>query len=725
MPTKSFRGIRVFKFDDFELDVRAAELRRNGERVRLQEQPYRILAMLLERPGEVVLREEIRRRLWPNDTVVEVSHGINAAVLRLREALGDSAETPRYVETVARRGYRFRAAVETVCHLRRTSGPPGPTPEMDNETLVGQTVAHFRVTEKLGSGGMGVVYRAEDLKLGREVALKLLPGELARDPVSVCRFQREARAASALNHPNICTVHGVEEWTGQPVIVMELIEGETLSARLEKGPLTLEAAVPLAIQIAGALDAAHRKGVVHRDLKPSNVLLTREGPKVLDFGLEKMSRPGAGELEVTRDGAVLGTLHYMSPEQVQGKDVGPASDIFSFGLLLYEMLAGKRAFAGEHSGTVMAAILNSELPPLELAGPLAPILRRCLAKDPDDRWQSARDLKAALEFVTVAKSTPPRRWYWQAGVAAGLVAAVAVGWMLAVSRAKPDRPELLRIAEGPRVTQAIFPIANAMTTAIAPPSKVSLSPDGRTLAYLAGGRLFVRGVDSTTARTLDEIRGNGSPFWSPDGRFLAAVLGGKLTTVDVEGGKASRLWEVNTALPGTWGPDGSILIGAIGDGIWRVSAVTGNAERATELDTAHGETRHLMPQFLPDGRHFLFTAGSATPGVSALYVGLVGSKQRTRIATISSNASFVRTRGGQGYLLYLRDRVLMAQPFDAKELKITGSPFSVAARIATSPSMGAAVSVGDFTVSGDTLVYPDRGEIKVIHDWLSNTSRKS
>jgi serine/threonine protein kinase len=272
----------------------------------------------------------------------------------LREALGDSAENPRYVETLARRGYRFARPVETV-----HGSPAELVNAIDGNglsgDLSGRTISHYLVLEKLGGGGMGVVYRAQDLKLGRHVALKFLPPELAGDSIARGRFQREARAASALNHPNICTIYRVEECAGQPVIVMELLEGETLEARLAKGPLPPDKALALAIQMAAALDAAHRKSIVHRDLKPANVVLTNSGLKVLDFGLAKME--GASGMyggtygtpaHVTREGAILGTLHYMSPEQVQGKDAGAVSDIFSFGVVLYEMLSGQRAFGSEN-----------------------------------------------------------------------------------------------------------------------------------------------------------------------------------------------------------------------------------------------------------------------------------------------------------------------------------------------------------------------------------------
>ena len=320
MSTCRFRTARIARFADFELDLRAAELRRDGSRVRLQEQPFRILAILLEHPGEVVMRDEIRKLLWPNDTAVEIGHGINAAVLRLREALGESAGNPRFIETLPRRGYRFNGRVEW------EEGPPVtmPAPGSDVPGLSGRTISHYRVLDRLGSGGMGVVYRAEDLQLGRQVALKFLAPEFAEDPGARDRFQQEARAASALNHPNMCTVYSVEEWYGQPFISMELVEGETLAARLAEGPVPVAQAIALAIQVAAALEAAHRKGIVHRDLKPPNLMVTGSGVKVLDFGIAKTDRGVPA-----RCGEMVGTPRYMSPEQVRCGEVDARSDIYS------------------------------------------------------------------------------------------------------------------------------------------------------------------------------------------------------------------------------------------------------------------------------------------------------------------------------------------------------------------------------------------------------------
>jgi serine/threonine protein kinase len=824
--TRSFRGVRIIRFGEFELNVRAAELRRNGERVRLQEQPFRILAMLLEHPGEVVLREDIRRKLWPNGTIVEVGHGINAAVLRLREALGESAENPRYVETLARRGYRFAGQADVVDKERSeppvskspepaaapalppaaTSGPPSPT-AFDTGDLGGQTISHYRVIEKVGSGGMGVVYRAEDLKLGRHVALKFLPPELGGDPTALGRFQREARAASALNHPNICTVYGVEEYRGQPLIVMEMLEGETLEARLAKGPLPVAKALTLAIQMADALDAAHRRGIVHRDLKPGNVLVTRAGAKVLDFGLAKIARSVAmgGEEggHVTQEGAILGTLHYMSPEQVQGKDADAPSDIFSFGLVLYEMLSGKRAFPGENSATVMAAILTWDPP--ELREPIAPagldrILRRCLAKEPEERWQTACDLKAALEWIAAGWTPgvppaapdlspppalpaalptlpPPRpapdpparaaraRWSrraswiaalafavilaavlwqvsgrwdaqpWRPGVPAVTPAVVAPAVLPPVSLppASQSRQSIPPAAPSSSVAPPVLPPVSPQTSSGAPPTapgvskavtrftfwppgdgnvtRLSLSPDGRSVAFLSGGRILVRAFDSLEPRVLEGTEGAGTPFWSPDGRSLAFASRGQLKTIRVEGGLPVTLCKVNTNMRGAWGSDGTIIIGMIGDAIFRVPVATGVLTPVTRLDPAHEETRHMLPQFLPDGRRFLFIAGAKRAAASTLYAGSLDSSEQTPIMPVSSSVEFVSSRpdNSSGYLIFARDHILMAQAFDPDKLHTIGKEFPVAGPITSVNAVGTDIGVGDFSATGGTLAYRSTG----------------
>ena len=452
------RPSNIVRFSGFELDLRAGELRKGEQTMTLQEQPFQILTMLLAHPGEVVTREEVRKKLWPNDTIVEFDHSINAAMQRLRLALGDSADNPRYVETVARRGYRFLVPVEKV---DRTSPRELPSSdvvasakaEVGAEGFIGQMVSHYRILDKLGGGGMGVVYKAEDTRLGRPVALKFLPEALAQDRKAVERFQREARAASALNHPNICTVHDIGDYQGQPFIAMEYLEGLTLkhciaahhplapaSARRgvsdsppgsggEQGvvrPLKVDEILELGIQIAAALEAAHAESIIHRDVKPANIFLTRRGQvKLLDFGLAKLLLEGqvasedrtipagaeslplqgaitAAERELSRTSQAVGTAAYMSPEQARGEELDARTDLFSFGAVLYEMATGRQAFSGTTAAVIHDAILNrSPSSPLrlnpDLPAELERIINKALEKDRSLRYQSAAELRADLQ----------------------------------------------------------------------------------------------------------------------------------------------------------------------------------------------------------------------------------------------------------------------------------------------------------------------------------------
>lgn len=738
MSNRSFRGIRTIRFNDFELDVRAFELRREGSRVRLQEQPLRILTALLERPGEVVSREEIRKRLWPNDTVVEVSHGINAAVQRLREALGESAENPRYIETVARRGYRFIAPVEI--GLRAPSGPPA---DGAGETPPPSEVSHFRVLERLGVGGMGVVYRAEDQKLGRHVALKFLPDALARDAEALARFRREAQAASALNHPNICTIYGVEECDGKPVIVMEYIDGESLEAALARGPLPVEKAVAVAVQMASALDAAHRAGIVHRDLKPGNVIVTAAGVKVLDFGLAKMERPpmlGFEPPHVTKEGSILGTLHYLSPEQVQGKPAEPSSDIFSFGVVLYEMLTGRRAFDGPNTARVMAAILALEPAPLGASIPrtLDLALRKCLAKEPEERWQTARDLKSALELMSETREPRPAarsnggRWL-TAGVVGTLLLAWAVWYFGRGGGAAPrravaaaERPMTLSTPLQGAVTKMVpaapfrlAPVEAAHPTNVLLPgstvARLSLSPDGKRVAYVSRGHLWIAGIGGEAPTMYDEA--TGTPFWSPDGRSVAASTGKELRRFEVGTQNTTSLCAVNTNFSGAWNKSGTILIGLMRDGLYRVPADGGALQRVTSVDASRGETRHIALQFLPDGRRFLFLAGSNVPGRTMLYAGSLDSPERTPIMPASSNVAYA-----EGYLVYVADSMMAARRFDWKTLQVSGDPVVVGESAAGEAAADAAVSLAHFSVAGSALalgpVGTQRERITVVKNWM-------
>ena len=491
------RAARSIRFGDFDFDVRTGELRKHGVKLRLQGQPIQVLGMLLERPGELITREELQKSLWPNDTIVEFEHSINAAINRLREALCDSAEEPRYVETLPRRGYRFIGKVEwaepsgeIAAAVGAVREPPSPAPAVEAMSsspvavapigacpdegrdrrdedaahraalqpapgveLTGQMVGRFRVLERLGGGGMGVVYRAEDTKLGRAVAIKFLPAELASDKRALERFEREARAASALDHPNICTIYDTGEHAGQPFLVMPLLKGQTLKQRLASltpcpspsgrgwpgGPgegthpaagLPADTLLDFAIQITDGLAAAHSKGIIHRDIKPANIFVTESGQaKILDFGLAKLvhqreesvypeqhfvvPKPATGSIQdsITRTGVAVGTPAYMSPEQVRGEELDTRTDLFSLGATLYEMATGIQPFSGTTPAEVEQAILtssptsrgelNRQLPPK-----LEAIIAKALEKDRALRYQSATDLRGELVAVGAGSARP-------------------------------------------------------------------------------------------------------------------------------------------------------------------------------------------------------------------------------------------------------------------------------------------------------------------------------
>lgn len=412
---------------DFELDLRAYELRRSGKPLKLERIPMEVLVMLIERHGELVSRDQIVKHIWGKDVFLDTDNSINAAIRKIRQVLKDDPDRPRFVVTVTGKGYRFVAPVEEPTPPRPQTVPVVPEPLPDSENLLGRKISHYRVTQMLGGGGMGVVYKAEDLKLGRAVALKFLSSELASDPIAFERLQREARAASALDHPNICSIYLLGEHEGQPFIVMPFLEGETLREWIQRAANKSTAArvksvIELAVQIADGLEAAHHKGIIHRDIKPTNIFITNGGrAKILDFGVAKFidaAELGEGKStstsvaveggmaalsnpHLTRTGASVGTPSYLSPEQICGNKLDARSDIFSFGLVLYEMATGKRAFSGNTATEIRDAVLNFTVLPArqlnpELPGSLEDIISRCLEKDPVKRYQTGADVRADL-----------------------------------------------------------------------------------------------------------------------------------------------------------------------------------------------------------------------------------------------------------------------------------------------------------------------------------------
>jgi len=558
----------------------------------------------------------------------------------------------------------------------------GPTMSLTPGTRLGP----YEIASALGAGGMGEVYRARDTRLERTVAIKVLPAHLASDPERRQRFEREARAISSLNHPHICTIHDIGSQDGVDFIVLEYLEGETLEARLRKGPLPMAEALRCAVQVAAGLDGAHRRGVVHRDLKPGNIMLTASGAKLLDFGLAKVgpavSAGAATETApLTAAGAVFGTFQYMAPEQLEGKEADARTDIFAFGAVLYEMLAGRRAFEASSPASLIAAILDREPPALSVSQPLLPplldrVVRKCLAKDPDARWQSARDLRDELLWTTetpAASAVPAsaakgsrRREVAAWGIAAAAVIAAAV---LAVLW-QPGRAPAAR-----RIELSLLPVDGTSVRF------VSLSPDGERLVVAASDRsdrrrLYVRPLATGTAQPLAGTEGAETPFWSPDGRFIGFFAGGKLWKVEATGGTPQTICAAAGDPAGaTWNAEGVILFGASQGPIRRVSAAGGEPQAVTRIES-QGVARHCWPWFLPDNKHFFyFESVSTGQAKNAIYAGTLDSRETVRLVDADANMAFA-----SGHLLFVRERELLAQPFDTATMRLSGDAVRVAQR---------------------------------------------
>ena len=589
----------------------------------------------------------------------------------------------------------------------------------------GDKLGPYEILAPIGAGGMGEVYRARDPRLGRDVAIKVSAQQFTE------RFEREARAIAALNHPNICQIYDV----GPNYLVMEYIEGMPL-----KGPLPVDQALKYAVQICDALDAAHKKGITHRDLKPANILVTKAGIKLLDFGLAKLGTSGLAQAAESPDDATLtmaltgkneivGTLYYMSPEQLKaqanGREIDARSDIFSFGLVLYEMITGKRAFEGSSPASVIAAIMERPAPSIADVAPpaLDHALKTCLAKDPDERWQTARDLKRQLEWIASspgevnmvpAAAARHRLLPW---IAAAVLAVVAGSLGIIAYRAtRPAEPKplvRLDIDLGPGVS--LGSVAGA---------DVILSPDGTRLVYVSQTRLFSQRLDQSKATELTETEGGYAPFFSPDGQWVAFFAGGKLKKISVNGGAAIALCDAPNGQGGSWGEDGNIVAGLTNLGALSRIPASGGGTPTGLTELAQGEVTHRWPQILPGGKAILFTSNAASAGFDGASIEVMSLVDRRR-KTLQRGGTYGRYLPS-GYLIYVSRGALFAVPFDIDRLEVRGTPAPVLEGVGYSTAFGSAQFDFSRAPSGPgTLVYRTgtSGGGLVTLQWLDSTGK--
>jgi eukaryotic-like serine/threonine-protein kinase len=612
--------------------------------------------------------------------------------------------------------------------------------------MVGNTLGAYQILGKLGEGGMGEVYRARDSRLDRTVAIKVLPPHLSTSPEARERFEREARTVSQLSHPHICAIYDVGREGDVAYLVMEYVEGEVLADRLGKGPLPLEQALRVGAQLADALDSAHRHGIVHRDLKPGNIILTRAGAKLLDFGLAKLApalirptEPGSDRMAVatqahlTGEGTILGTVQYMAPEQLEGREADPRTDIFALGAVLYEMVTGRKPFAAASQASLISAIMTGEPPPpSSLAAAAPPLLDRltkaCLEKNPDDRVQTAHDVLLQLRWVaegshsgvSVPATTSTRgpldalRRAW-APWSIAIAATAAAAWLAVMRTATPVH------APGRSVRSTILlPERLSLNNAVISPSGDRIVFSG--LVRTGRPQLWVRPLDTEVAMPLGGTEGGVLPFWSPNGRDIGFFADRTLKRVSAAGGTPLSLYNID-GVGGAWSPGGDILFSAPSGPIYRVSANGGQATAVTALDGSRGETAHRYPSMLPDGRRFLFLAmkpaGSPRDPAYRICVGSLDGGAVTPIIPASFNPQYA-----DGYLLFIRGGdwggSLLAQPFDPTRLHTTGAPVTVSGYVAMYPEFA---GLGSYSVSNTgVLLYDASGLLTRLH-WFDRGGR--
>ena len=578
--------------------------------------------------------------------------------------------------------------------------------------VAGLRLGPYEILAPLGAGGMGEVYKARDTRLDRQVAIKVLPEHLAASPDLKTRFEREARAVSALNHPNICTLHDIGSQNGVDYLVMELLEGETLADRLSRGPLPPPEVLRVGTEIADALDRAHRAGIVHRDLKPGNIILTKGGAKLLDFGLARQAvqGPGPGLMSqtptmsqpLTAQGSIVGTFQYMAPEQLEGQEADARSDLFALGAVLYEMATGKKAFEAKSHASLIAAILEREPPPISSVSPMSPpafdqLVRACLAKDPEQRIQTAHDVKLQLRWIAeggsqaglpapVAMRRRNRETLaWALAAIAG-VAAIGLGAMQLLRKPEPTRVLRFEIEAPPGVRNIQWP---------------RISPDGRTLAFVATDttgkqQVWVRPLEALQAFPLAGTEAVRRMFWSPDSRFLGFISDGKARKIAIGGGPATVIGDATGGSDGSWGNRDMILFdgAAVGDSIRGLPASGGAIRPTTRLAYDKGEAAHGWPYFLPDGQHFLYVGYQGTSAQGTIKLAQLGSNAVRELGTTDGRVEYAP----QGYLVFPRENTLLAQPFDVRGLRTTGDAVPVGENVALGQASG------DFSVSDNGVL---------------------
>ncbi len=580
-------------------------------------------------------------------------------------------------------------------------------------TLIpGGRLGPYEIVDRLGAGGMGEVWRARDTRLERQVAIKVLPAEFSDNAQFRLRLEREARFISQLNHPNICTLHDVGHDDSRDFLVMEYVEGETLAERLTKGKLPIELVVRCGVEIADALDHAHKQGIVHRDLKPSNVMLTKSGVKLLDFGLAKSSSgvfsdasqtalaTQQKEGSLTAEGTIVGTFQYMAPEQLEGLDADPRTDIFALGCVLYEMATGRRAFEGKTRTSLIAAIVGATPRPISESEPLTPpvlehIVRKCLEKDPDRRWQSAHDIAEQLRWIEEAGSQEGapatvvhhRRnrerlaWSLAALLALALAAAGVAAWV-------NPRPEPLHARFG------ILPPPNVTWTAF---NSFAISPDGRHLVFFGaqdnpGGQLYLRTMDSLEIRALRGTEGASFPFWSPDSRSFAFFVPGKLKKMDVAGGPSQTICAADDGRGGSWNEDGVIIFAPTASPIHRVAATGGSPVPVLPLDASQKETAHRWPKFLPGGTHFFYSSDRTGSSGGEIWIASLDGKEKPRKLFDAEAADFAPPH----FAVLLRDSSALAQKIDLRRRTPVGPPVPIVESLGYNEGTGyAAISASE------------------------------